>query len=426
MTPTAIRSRSEIRAYQLSQLRVLLGELNRNPFYAPRLAAAGIDAKIASLEEFRALLSFTFKHEIAEDQRNYPPYGTNLTYPLERYTRYSQTSATTGRPLRWLDTPESWEWMTVNWMRVFEAANTTPRDRVFFAFSFGPFIGFWVAFNAAERMRMLCIPGGGLRSAARLDAILDSEATILCCTPTYAIRLAEVAAEEKISLASSKIRIIVAAGEPGASIPATRAHIESAWNGARVVDHHGMTETGPVTYECPERRGVLHAIEAGYICEVIHSETGAPIAPGETGELVLTTLGRVGSPLLRYRTGDLVRPSSGSTCACGSDELALEGGIIGRTDDMLVVRGVNVYPSAVEDVLRSCGVAEYRVEVGSHLAMSELKIEVEPPPGKDPAGLVHAVEAALRNTFALRVSIHAVSPGALPRFEMKARRWVRS
>jgi phenylacetate-CoA ligase len=186
-----------------------------------------------------------------------------------------------------------------------------------------------------------------------------------------------------------------------------------------------MTEPGPVTYECPERRGVLHAIEAGYICEVIHPETGAPVAPGETGELVLTTLGRAGSPLLRYRTGDLVRPSAESRCACGSDELALEGGIIGRTDDMLVVRGVNVYPSAVEDVLRSCGVAEYRVEVGSHLAMSELKIEIEPTPGKDAAGLVHAVEAALRNTFALRVSIQAVPPGTLPRFEMKARRWVK-
>jgi phenylacetate-CoA ligase len=425
LRPPDIRERKAIESYQLNALRALLAELPDNPFYAPRLAAAGLDSNVVSLDDFRARLPYTFKHELAEDQRNRPPYGTNLTYPLERYTRYSQTSATTGRPLRWLDTPESWDWMVVNWMRVFEAANTTPRDRVFFAFSFGPFIGFWVAFNAAERMRMLCIPGGGLRTAARLDAILDSEATILCCTPTYAIRLAEVAAEEKISLASSKIRIIVAAGEPGASIPATRAHIESAWNGARVVDHHGMTETGPVTYECPERRGVLHAIEAGYICEVIHPETGAPVAPGETGELVLTTLGRAGSPLLRYRTGDLVRPSAESRCACGSDELALEGGIIGRTDDMLVVRGVNVYPSAVEDVLRSCGVAEYRVEVGSHLAMSELKIEIEPTPGKDAAGLVHAVEAALRNTFALRVSIQAVPPGTLPRFEMKARRWVK-
>jgi phenylacetate-CoA ligase len=298
---------------------------------------------------------------------------------------------------------------------VFDSADTTPADRVFFAFSFGPFIGFWVAFDAAQRIGCMCIPGGGMRSAARVSAILETGATILCCTPTYAIRLAEVAAEEKISLAGSKIRAIIAAGEPGASIPATRAHIESLWNGARVIDHHGMTETGPVSYECPARPRVLHIIETGYIPEVL-----------ETGELVLTNLGRTGSPLLRYCTGDIVRVAPGEVCECGSAEMALEGGIIGRTDDMVVVRGVNIFPSAVEDLLRSCGVAEYRVEVGSHRALSELRIEVEAPPDGDSATLVHAVEAALRHAFSLRVAVTAAQPGTLPRFEMKARRWVRA
>jgi phenylacetate-CoA ligase len=345
---------------------------------------------------------------------------------VARYSRYSQTSATTGSPLRWLDTPESWAWMTGNWVRVFEAAGVTAEDRVFFAFSFGPFLGFWVAFDAAERMGCLCIPGGGLRSAARVGAILDSGATLLCCTPTYAIRMAEVAAEEEISLTTSRVRVIVAAGEPGASIPATRAHIEALWKGARVVDHHGMTETGPVSYECPARPGVLHVIESSYIAEIVDAETGTEIARGGTGELVLTNLGRTGSPLLRYRTGDVVRTSPEARCVCGSDEMALEGGILGRTDDMVVVRGVNVYPSAVEDVLRGCGVAEYRVTVGSHGALAELKIEVEPPAGCEPDGLAHVVEAALRNAFALRVAIQTVPAGALPRFEMKARRWVRA
>ena len=195
-----------------------------------------------------------------------PPFGTNLTYPLTCYTRFHQTSGTTGQPLRWLDTPASWEAMVENWMDVFRAATIGAADRVYFAFSFGPFIGFWMAFESAERLGCLCLPGGGLSSVARIRAILENAATALCCTPTYAIRLGEVAAEEGIDLAESNVRRIIVAGEPGGSIPATRRHIEQLWPGARVFDHHGMTEVGPVTYECPVVPGVLHVIERGHIC----------------------------------------------------------------------------------------------------------------------------------------------------------------
>src|SRR6185503_14726938 len=119
-----------------------------------------------------------------------------------------------------------------------------PQDHVFFPFSFGPFLGFWLAFDAAARMGCLTIPGGGMRSAARLQTILDNQVTVLCATPTYAVRLAEVAAEEGIDLRDAKVRTIIVAGEPGGSIPATRSFIESLWTGARVIDHHGMTEIG--------------------------------------------------------------------------------------------------------------------------------------------------------------------------------------
>src|SRR5262249_50548419 len=155
------------------------------------------------------------------------------------------------------------------------------------------------------------------------------------------LHLAEIAAEEKIDLSASKVKTIIVAGEPGGSIPATRSHIEQAWCGARVIDHHGMTEIGPVTYECTRRRGVLHVMEESYIPEVIDRNTLEPVGPGGSGELILTNLGRTGSPILRYRTGDIVQPALTSPCECGSAELALEGGIIGRVDDMVVVRGVN-------------------------------------------------------------------------------------
>ena len=408
---------------QLEKLQALIREIRgSNRFYAAKLPPA----IPASLEEFFERTPFTTKQELALDQQAHPPFGSNLTYPLERYNRFSQTSGTSGKPMRWLDTAESWDWMAHNWRQVFEAAGVTNADRVFFAFSFGPFLGFWVAFDAAERMGCLCIPGGGLPTAARLAVMFDSGATVLCCTPTYAIHMAEVAAREGIDLAGkSRVRSIVVAGEPGGSVPATRQKIERIWPGSRVFDHHGMTEIGPVSFGCPALRDVLHIIESSFIAEVIDPLTGLHVERGRQGELVLTNLGRPGSPLFRYRTGDLVVAAREGRCECGSAEMALPGGILGRADDMVVVRGVNVYPAAVEEVLRAVGgVAEYRVRVSQKLGLTELSLEVEPVPGAD-NGLAHYIEASLRDALSLRIGVTLVAPGALPRFEMKARRWVR-
>ena len=402
----------------VARLRELLAAiLPGNPFYSAKLRGANPDSPLASLP-------FTLKQELIEDQQANPPYGSNLTYSLDRYTRFCQTSATTtGTPMRWLDTPESWDWMIANWTRVYQAAGVGAGDRIFFAFSFGPFLGFWVGFEAAARVGCLAIPGGGMRSAARLRTIVETAATVLCCTPTYAIRLAEVAGEENIDLAAAKVRTLIVAGEPGGSVPATRRHISELWGGARVVDHHGMTEIGPVSYGCPKRPGVLHVIDDSYIAEVIDPLTGQPAPRGVAGELVLTNLGRLGSPLLRYRTSDIVQAAPEDRCECGASGLALIGGILGRTDDMLVVRGVNVYPSAVENILRGFdAVSEYRVQIQNHRTLPELSIQVEVR--FHDSTLTHRLEAALTNAFALRIPVSLVPQGSLPRFEMKARRWV--
>jgi phenylacetate-CoA ligase len=436
--PGEFPSREAIAADQLAKLRALLAALlAANPFQTKRLAAAEVTPELSSLEEFSRRVPLTTKQEIVADQLAYPPYGTNLTYPLERYTRCHQTSGSSGAPIRWLDTPESWSWMLDNWERIHRACGTTRADRIFFAFSFGPFLGFWTAFESAARMGCLVLSGGGMNSLARLRSILDTGTTVLCCTPTYALRLAEVAAEEKIDLRAAKVRTLSVAGEPGGSIPSVRKRLEELWPGARVCDHHGMTEVGPVTFECPARPGVLHVMESAYIAEVIEPRTGQPVEPGQTGELVLTNLGRTGSPLLRYRTGDLVRPVGGSQlstqtalnarpCACGRFDLALEGGILGRTDDMVVVRGVNIYPGAVEEIVRATGgVAEYRVRVDRSRALVELSLQVEPAPGcEDGAALALRLERAFDRALALRVPVRVVQPGTLPRFEMKAKRWV--
>jgi phenylacetate-CoA ligase len=329
--------------------------------------------------------------------------------------------------MRWLDTPESWNWMLENWRRVFETAGVTAEDRVLFAFSFGPFLGFWTAFEAALNIGCLCLPGGGLSSAARLKIIIENEVTVLCCTPTYAVRLAEEAVSEGIELTQARVRLIVVAGEPGGSIPTTRARIQKLWNGARVFDHHGMTEVGPVSFECPAQPGTLHIIESSYYAEVVDPATGEAVEPYSPGELVLTTLGRAAMPLLRYRTGDLVVLAPETPCACGRHDLALPGGILARTDDMVVIRGVNIFPSAVEDVMRRCeGLADYRVLIRSTRAMTELELEVEPASScGDKNGLITVLEREMRAAFALRIPVKLVPRGTLPRFEMKAKRWVK-
>jgi len=428
MTPAAACSLDPdaIAAHQLDQLRTLLPVLlASNRFYGGKLRAAGVDASPADLAEFAHRVPFTFKPELVEDQAANPPYGSNLTHELVRYTRFNQTSGTTGAPMRWLDTPDSWDWMVDCWIRIFRSAGVGPPDRVFFPFSFGPFLGFWVAFDAATRIGCLSIPGGGMRSTARLQTILDNQVTVLCSTPTYAVRLAEVAAEEGIDLRAGKVRRIIVAGEPGGSIPATRSLIEKLWPGARVADHHGMTEIGPVSYECPERTGVLHIMELAYFPEVIDPNTLEAVGPGGAGELVLTNLGRTGSPLLRYRTGDIVRRAADLQCRCGSYELAIEGGILGRADDMVVVRGVNLYPSAVEEVVRGCGgVAEFRVEIYTDRALTEMAIQIEPSRAENAEALGRRVAEALQNAFALRVAVSCVPQGTLPRFEAKSKRWI--
>lgn len=413
-------TRTEIESQQLVQLRRLLHAIiPSNNFYARKLA--GIDTHVGTLQDYAERFPFTTKPELSADQLANPPFGSNLTYPVEEYTRFCQTSGTTREPLRWLDTKADWQWMVDSWKTIYLAAGVTITDRIYFAFSFGPFIGFWLAFDAAQQIGSICIPGGGLSSPARLRAMRDAGATVLCCTPSYAIRLGEVALEEEISLTS--VRLVIVAGEPGGSIPATRKRIEQLWPTARVFDHHGMTETGPVTYECPMQPGVLHVNETFYFAEILNTQ-GRAVVPGEPGELVLTPLGRAGSPLLRYKTGDMVKAVTQTKCRCGRSDLALSGGILGRIDDMVVVRGVNVYPTAFEDLLRNFSqLAEYQIEVDKTKALAELHLQVEPVDADANADLANEIHAAIQHTFHLRVPVTIVPTGSLPRFEMKAKRW---
>ena len=420
-------NRPTLVARQLEALNALLGAVRPgNAFQQPRLAGVPAGAELGSLAEFTTRVPFTTKAELAADQAAHPPYGSNLSFPRAAYTRCHQTSGTSGFPLRWLDTIESWHWMLDCWDVIHRAAGVQPGDRLLFAFSFGPFLGFWTAFESATRLGCFCLAAGGMSSVARVRQVFDHGITAVYCTPSYALHLAEVAAGEGLRLADAGVRLLHLAGEPGGSIPATRRRLEELWPGARVCDHHGMTEIGPVTHQCPAHPDRLHILEEAYLPEIVDPATGRPVPAGETGELVLTNLGRTGSPLLRYRTGDLVRAVTEQPCACGRHSLALLGGILGRVDDMVVVRGVNVYPGAIEQIVRATGsVREYQVICDRSRVVPELTLNIEPDEGvADSAELARRLAQRLDEALSLRIAVHVVPVGSLPRFEMKARRWV--
>ena len=406
---------------QLDRLARLLAESATNPFLAAKLA--GHDTAHLSSESF-ARLPFTTKAELAADQLTRPPYGTNAPAGA-KFTRLHQSSGTTtGKPLRWRDSARNWNWLLGCWARSFPLMGLTADDRAFFPFSFGPFLGFWSAFESCSRLGMFTVSGGGMGSASRLAAILDHTITVVFATPTYALHLAELAADSGVDLAASPVRALVVAGEPGGAIPATRERIEAVW-GARVFDHYGLTEVGPVAMELRDAPRQLVVLDDDYLPEILAPGTGDPVPPGELGELVVTNLGRVDSPLLRYRTGDLVRAVVNPERIPGLPEewLRLDGGVVGRADDMLHVRGNNLYPSAIEAIVRKVsGVAEYQVEVRRDGAMADIALRVEPEVGVDGPNLARRVADAVRESLLFRVEVAPAPPGSLPRFEMKARR----
>ena len=409
---------------QDERLRFLIAELATNAFYQAKARGAGIALEHIDSQAALRALPFTTKTELVDEQALHPPFGRLLTYPLVDYRYFHQTSGTTGRPLRWLDTAESWDWFARGWETVYRAAGVSANDVVFCAFSFGPYVSHWSAIAGVWRVGAMAVSGGGMNSEQRLRAILDHRCTVLVSTPTYALHLAEVARREGIDIHSSAIGRSIHAGEPGASLPNVKRAIESAW-GATCFDHAGATEVGPWAFDCQSQTGAIHLNEAEFIFEVIDPQTGAEAGQGTSGELVITNLGRGAMPVLRYRTGDLVEMTR-EPCACGRSFARIKGGVLGRADDMLIVRGVNLYPSAIDNLLRSLAhVIEYEVHIRRVAGMDDLLIKLETPAAVAFADVTRAVLQAFRQQFNIRVSVEQAAQGSLPRYEFKARRFKR-
>jgi phenylacetate-CoA ligase len=416
--------RDKLRELQDKRLCELIVALAGNEFYQRKARNAGINLnEIRCVEDLRAL-PFTTKGQLVEDQAAHPPFGSLLTYPIEQYRYFHQTSGTTGRPLKCLDTAESWDWWERCWGYVYRGAGVGAGDVVFCAFSFGPYLSHWAAISGAWHVGAMCISGGGMNSEQRLQTITDNHCTVLVCTPTYALHLAEVALRLGVDLASTTVNRSIHAGEPGASLPNVRRAIEQAW-GVTCFDHAGATEAGAWAFDCEARTGAIHLNEAEFIFEVIDPESGEPVPEGSRGELVITNLGRAAMPALRYRTGDVVEVTT-RPCPCGRGFARINGGVLGRTDDMLIVRGVNLYPSAIDNLIRSLPqVTEYEVEIRRVEGMDDLVIRCETTNTASTEETVRSVIEAFRRQFSIRVSVEHAPAGSLQRYEFKARRFKR-
>src|SRR5881409_2510850 len=418
-------SRAEMRRLQTRSLREQVSHAAaRSPFYRRKLKAAGVKpAAVRTLADLQRL-PFTTKDELKDNQAARPPWADVLAVPLEDVLRIHMTSATTGRPLAFLDTKDDWYGFYHSYARALHAFGVRREDFVMAAFSYGPWIGYWSGFYAAQDLGCLVFPVGGLTTDQRIDALLSYPITVLGCTPSYALLLAEAAAKKGIDLAKqTKIRITWHTGEPGASIPATKAKIEAAF-GARAFDLPGLTEIAAWGFECDARAGLTHVHEDYCYPEVL-DEQGRPVGPGGRGELVLTSLYRKAMPLIRYRTRDLVQLAD-RRCPCGSTLVGFEGGVLARLDDMKKVRGIIVYPRRIEEIVRGhAGVDEFQIVFRRVDGLDDILVRIDPAPSlsrPECQGLCRVLEDGLRVGLGIRVTVEPTEPGGLPRWDHKARR----
>jgi phenylacetate-CoA ligase len=420
--------RPEIEALQLRKLRSMVEWAEaRVPWHAKRLADAGVSAdSLRSLDDLRRI-PFMTREEWMTGQEEQPPYGTGLAERPERAVRFHMTSGTTGKtPIRVLDGLKDWEWIAEMWCYGLWGFGVRPKDTLFVAFGYSTFIGFWGLHYAGEKLGCLVLPGGAMQTDARVKQIVDMGATVVASTPTYALRMAQEARALGIDLAGSSVGRLILSGEPAGSIPATKRLIEEQW-GAKAGDTAGMTELGTIMiFECESQPGGTHIIEDHYVEEVIDPETDRPVPYGEQGERVVTSFGRGFIPVIRYRTRDFVVRVPGTTCSCGRTFDLYEGGIRGRVDDMKLVRGTNVYPRAVEAIVREHGeIDEFQIHLYTAEGIrDEIEVLVEiPDPNADPDRIVADLGKELAEAHeGLRFGVRKVDDGTLPRFELKAKR----
>jgi phenylacetate-CoA ligase len=401
--------------------RTVTWATERVPRLRERFAAAGVSAAaVRSLDDLRRLPFMT-----KDDFRASYPYGL-LAVDLERIVRIHASSGTTGKPTVVAYTAGDLEVWTEVMARTLAMGGVGPRDVVQNAYGYGLFTGGLGFHYGAERLGAAVIPISGGFTDRQLMGLTDLGATVLCCTPSYALHLAEAVEEAGIDAKTLGLRVGFFGAEPWTE--GMRETLESRLH-VMALNIYGLSEViGPgVSVECPERRG-MHVAEDHFLPEVLDPATLEPVPPGETGELVLTTLTKQALPVIRYRTRDLTTLDP-APCPCGRTLVRI-GRITGRTDDMLIVRGVNVYPSQIEHALMQVPAVapHYLLVLRRESALDTLEVQVESRPDAAPGGaeaasaLAARVRRRLHEVIGLTADVSVVPPRTIERSTGKARR----
>ena len=422
--------RDKLEALQLQRFRERMQYVyERSPMYRRKYDEAGIKpSDIKSLDDIQNV-PFTVKEELRESQVKEPPWGDFPCIPPEEGVRVFQTTGTTGIPVKVLLNKTDWyKHFYEQFMHFMYGYGIKTSDILFVPFGYSLYIAWWGFQAALEQEGVMIVPGGAQSSKDRVRNVFDWGATVVCGTPTYLLYLGEVAKEMGVSLADSSVRVVVAAGEPGANVPSTKKAIEELW-GAKCYDDIGSTEISNFGFECIAQKGT-HVIETMFYPECLDPDTLKPVADGEVGELVLSNLCTESVPLLRYRMKDLVRFNK-ETCDCGRTFLRLDGGILGRSDDMFQFAGVNIFPSAIENLIREVPEFsnEYQIVVPKMGRGKRLKIRVEPDSTHIAKERLEKAVDRFVETFKYRITVtpdvEIVEVGGLPRFELQAKRLIR-
>jgi phenylacetate-CoA ligase len=415
--------REALDAIQLKRLQDLVERVyNAVPFYKKAFDEKGVKPdQIKSLEDLKRL-PFTLKQDLRD---NYP--FAMFATPMEDVVRIHASSGTTGKPTVVGYTQKDIDTWADLMARTLAAAGAHKGDIVHNAYGYGLFTGGLGFHYGAERLGASVIPVSGGNTKRQILLMKDFGPTVLTCTPSYALRLGEVAAEEGVDFKSLKFRVGVCGAEPWSEN--MRAEIEEKL-GIEAVDIYGLSEIiGPgVSVECIEAKQGLHVFEDHFIVETINPETGESVPEGEPGELVFTTLTKEAFPLIRYRTRDL-SVLNREPCKCGRN-LVRMGRITGRSDDMLIIRGVNVFPSQIETVLMSrTDVAPYYmliIDRKEQLDTLEVDVEINEDAFsgavKDLQHVEKEIEKDIKDLLGVSCTVRLVEPKTIQRSEGKAQR----
>jgi phenylacetate-CoA ligase len=395
----------------------------RAPFYRARWQAAGLEpGDVRSLDDFTRVPTIT-KADLRADQAAHPPFGSYLCVERAELRRIHGTSGTSGRPTAFGWSRDDYDRIAEAHARIMWSFGLRPSDTVFVGSIFSLYVGSWGALAGIERLGATAFPfGAGIpgQTLQALSWMMEMKPSAFYGTPSYALRIAEVARAENVDTRSLGFRIMFFSGEPGAGIPATKRLIEETF-GAICIDSGSMGEVTPWMNiaECSHRTG-MHLWQDLVYAEVLDPSTMRPVPSGGTGTPVYTQLERRTQPMIRLVSGDQAEWTD-APCPCGRTYPRFPRGIIGRIDDMLVIRGENVYPSAIEDVLRAFAeIGEFEIVVTRPGTMDEIEIVAECDATSD--DLTERIAAQLRRTIGLRPQVRFLAPASLARTDLKSRR----